>query len=574
MESRSPNSVKLLLELEPRRGAFWSSVRAALHPVRLADDADLGLWRDVFVRQRMPWRRFLQSVVFHAGALALVWMISLAGLRQNIVARPTFDPASLVTYSREEYLPALDTGASESAQTQKGDPEYSRQPIISVPREADNRTQTIVAPPDIRLDRDVPLPNIVAAGHVLPAVPLEATGITMARMVVPETAVVAPAPQLDAARSRTPRSTLTSDVVAPPPEVALNHARGIAGPDAAVVEPPPELPNSSKGRTGPINVAASQIIAPAPQLAVAEQHTLAARMKGGLPNGDAEPVAPPPTMGGVSGSSAGGRLIALGIHPVNPSGPVVAPGGNRRGTFAATPEGRRGASGTPDQTGTASAAARGSGKSGNGNSGAAARGSSSLPSGLHVGAVVDHGPVGSIAGTGGNGSSKNSSSETHELASAIPPRVGPNSHSAAPVSEDKVTDVDRQVFGAKRFYSMSLNMPNLNSSTGSWVIRFAELKAGQPQGELIRPEPTEKSDPGYPLELRRQNVQGTVTLYAVIHSDGSVGDVRVLNSPDERLDAFASSAFGRWKFLPATKNGTPVALEAVVVIPFRVRRSF
>jgi protein TonB len=89
---------------------------------------------------------------------------------------------------------------------------------------------------------------------------------------------------------------------------------------------------------------------------------------------------------------------------------------------------------------------------------------------------------------------------------------------------------------------------------------------------LIGPEPKEKSDPGYPLELRRQNVQGTVTLYAVIHSDGSVGDVRVLNSPDERLDAFASSAFGRWKFLPATKNGKPVALEAVVVIPFRIRR--
>ena len=573
MPTSSPNSVKLLLELEPRRGAFWSSVRAALRPVKMADSADLGLWRDVFVRQRMPWPRFLQSAVLHAGALALVWMISIAGLRQNVVARPTFDPASLVTYSPEEYLPALDTGSSEAAQTQKGDPEYSKQPIISVPREANNRTQTIVAPPDIRLDRDVPLPNIVAAGHVLPAVPLDATRVTMARMVVPETAIVAPAPELDAARSRTTRNTLTSDVISPPPEVALNQARGIAGPDAAVVEPPPELPNSSKSRTGPINIGPSQIIAPAPLLAVAEQHTRSARMKGGMPNGDAEPVAPPPTMSGVSGTSAGGRLIALGIHPVNPTGPVVAPGGNRRGTFAATPEGKHGAAGTPDQTGTASAAASGTGKSGSGNSGAAARGNSSLPSGLHVGAV-DRSPVGSIAGAGGNGGSSNSRSELRELASATPPPVGSNPHSAAPVSEDKVTDVDRRVFGEKRFYSMTLNMPNLNSSTGSWVIRFAELKVDQPRGELIGPEPREKSDPGYPLELRRQNVQGTVTLYAVIHSDGSVGDVRVLNSPDERLDAFASSAFGRWKFLPATKNGKPVALEAVVVIPFRIRRTF
>jgi TonB family protein len=566
MESPSPNSVKLLLELEPRRGAFWSSVRAALRPVRLADEADLGLWRDVFVRQRMPWYRFLQSAVFHAGALALVWMISIAGLRQNIVARPTFDPASLVTYSPEEYLPALDTGASESAQTQKGDPEYSKQPIISVPSEADNRAQTIVAPPDIRLDRDVPLPNIVAAGHVLPAVPLEATGVTMARMVVSET-VVAPAPELDTARSRTARNTLTSDVIAPPPEVALNQARGIAGPDAAVVEPPPELPNSSKGRTGPINIGPGQVIAPAPQLAVAEQHTLAARMKGGLPDRGAEPVAPPPTMNGIRGTSAGGRLIALGIHPVNPSGPVVAPGGNRRGTFAATPSGKRGAAGTPDQTGRASAA-KGSG--GNDNGGAA-RGNSSLPGGLHVGAV-DRGPVGSIA-RDGNGSDKNSASDTREIASATPPRVGSTSH-AAPVSADKVTGVDRQVFGEKRIYSMTSNTPNLNSASGSWVFRYAELKASKSSSDLSAPNARQQSDPGYPLELMRANVHGTVTLYAVIHSDGSVGDIRVLNSPDERLDAFATSALARWKFTPAVKDGKPVAVEAVVMIPFKNKRPF
>jgi TonB family protein len=142
------------------------------------------------------------------------------------------------------------------------------------------------------------------------------------------------------------------------------------------------------------------------------------------------------------------------------------------------------------------------------------------------------------------------------------------------VPDDKVTDVDRQVFGGKRFYEMALNMPNLNSSTGSWVIRFAELDAGRKEGELLAPVATEKSDPGYPLELIRANVHGMVTLYAVIHTDGKVGDIRVLNSPDERLDSFAAKALARWKFVPALRAGKPVALEAVVVIPFRVRRSF
>jgi len=76
------------------------------------------------------------------------------------------------------------------------------------------------------------------------------------------------------------------------------------------------------------------------------------------------------------------------------------------------------------------------------------------------------------------------------------------------------------------------------------------------------------------LELMRANVHGMVTLYVVIHADGKVGDIRVLNSPDERLDAYAAQALARWKFVPAERDGKRVALEAVVKIPFRVRRGF
>ncbi|MGZ5178673.1 MAG: energy transducer TonB, partial [Burkholderiales bacterium] len=174
--------------------------------------------------------------------------------------------------------------------------------------------------------------------------------------------------------------------------------------------------------------------------------------------------------------------------------------------------------------------------------------------------------AGSASGDGGE--------DTRLMAKATTPRVGANARPATPVAEDKVTDTDRQVFGTKRPYSTTMNRPNLNSATGSWVIHFAELKANQPPGELLPPVPMESSDPGYPLELIRENVHGTVTLYAVIHSDGRVGEIRVLNSPDERLDPFATSALARWKFLPALRAGKPVALEAVVVIPFRSRRDF
>jgi TonB family protein len=119
---------------------------------------------------------------------------------------------------------------------------------------------------------------------------------------------------------------------------------------------------------------------------------------------------------------------------------------------------------------------------------------------------------------------------------------------------------------------MTLNMPNLNSAGGSWVIRFAELHQNLGQGELVAPLATQKVDPAYPLELMRRGIQGTVTLYAVIHSDGSVGDVRVLRGIDDRLDEYARTALSAWHFRPATKSGTAVALEAVIMIPFRALR--
>jgi TonB family protein len=542
-------------------------------------NVEFDLWRDVFVQQKLPWGRFLQSALLHGAAVALIWTISLSWIRQQkILDPPTFDRSSLVTYSPEEYLPPLDTGASEAPKTEKGDPAYAKQAILSVPPEADNRSQTIVVPPDLKLNRDVALPNIVATGAIVPAVPLDATRSPLTRIVAPETQVVAPAPEVQFAPNRVVQAAMRSDVIAPPPEVTNHHTRGLTGPETAVVEPPPEFRPSTKSRVGPMNIGPSEIVAPAPQLTLTEQHTLSARGKGNLPGGGVQPVAPPPSVASAGGGGANGRLIALGIHPVAPTGPVAVPGGNRRGTFSANPQGKPGAAGTPDLVGS-KLDSKGAGSRGNGGAGANGRNSGSLPSGLRVDAAksgsvspVERNGRGSADGNGDGGDG------SREMASASSPITGAGGHSgarvASPVADDKVTDVDRQIFGGKRFYAMTLNMPNLNSSTGSWDIRFAELTAGRKEGELLAPVATETSDPGYPLELIRANVHGMVTLYAVIHSDGKVGDIRVLNSPDDRLDSYAAKALARWKFVPAERAGKPVALEAVVKIPFRVRRTF
>ncbi|HTR24816.1 MAG TPA: TonB family protein [Terriglobales bacterium] len=542
-----------------------------LAPVPVSGD---DLWKDVFVHQPLPWGRFFQSAVLHTTAFVVIWGLSLAWLRQQKLIGPApFDRSSVITYAPNEYLPPLDTGKAASPKEEKGDIAYNKQPILSVPREADNRSQTIVAPTDLKLDQNVPLPNIIATGAIAPVVPLDATRSLSSRVKTPDQQVIAPAPEANFARDRA-NQTLRSEIVPPPVEVSHDRARGVSGPEASIVEPPPDV-TTSKSRRGDVNIGPSQVVAPAPQLAMAEQHTLGRGRGGkGLP-GSAEPVAPAPSIAVGGGSENSGRLIALSINPAAPTGPVQVPSGSRLGKFQAGPNGKAGASGSPNLAG-GRAGSNGAGGTSTGN-GSGGHGNSSLPSGLHVGGVPGE-RTGSVQrdGKSPNGTGAGDG-DAREMASLTPAQVAAAKREQRPakqISDEKITDIDRQVFGDRHPYAMTVNMPNLNSATGSWVLRFAELKQDEKPGVLFTPVPTHQTDPGYPLELMKNNVHGQVTLYAVIHSDGRIGDIRVLNSPDDRLDSYAVSALKHWTFVPAEKDGKPVAIEAVVVIPFRTRTQF
>ena len=105
-------------------------------------------------------------------------------------------------------------------------------------------------------------------------------------------------------------------------------------------------------------------------------------------------------------------------------------------------------------------------------------------------------------------------------------------------------------------------------------MRFAEMNPipGSAGDGVSAPEPLRKVDPAYPAALMRDRVEGIVILYAVIHSDGSVGEVRVLQGVDDTLDENARDAVQKWRWRPGTKNGAPVDLEAVIKIPFRAPR--
>src|SRR5438445_7364633 len=148
------------------------------------------------------------------------------------------------------------------------------------------------------------------------------------------------------------------------------------------------------------------------------------RAQSGLGGSGAEVVPPPPSMQASHSADTGGRLIALGIRPaVTP--PAEPPVGNRRGTFAATPEGKTGAAGTPDVRASDASGTDGHGigtsvaRNGTG-SGSATAQVAGVPPGLHVGAASR--PPTSIAGgdsstKAGNGSGNAAAAEKNEIAS-------------------------------------------------------------------------------------------------------------------------------------------------------------
>ena len=552
----------LLVELPAWHRAFFSNLRDLIKPRQFSSlditSAPAPFWTDVFVKRGLPWGRFLQSAAYHAVAFGLLLSFSrLLELHPQPTLSPSFDHAQVIYYQAADYLPPLDTRSDDPSPAPKSDPEFSRQAIISVPSEADNRSQTIVTPPNLKLKQDVPLPNIVSWTDK-PNLP------------------IAPAPLVPAADISRITPQLQAAVVAPPPDLSGSSKTAFQAPQPSIVEPPPVVADASSRQLGEIHIARADVIAPAPQLAVSEQRVVAGAASGraGL---SPQVVPPPPEVAGSSSSAGGARLIALNLHPTV-GAPPVAPQGNRRGSFAATPEGHVGASGTPGaSTGRDSSGANGSGTgkgTGSGNGSGSGNANGQIPAGLYVGRGADPAKSGAIAGNP-HPAQTTSPVNPRLLASIPPPRVTKTPTAILqPEAETKLSESERAVFGPRKFYSLTLNMPNFNSAGGSWVIRFAELKqasSGDSKG-LSAPAAMRKVDPAYPLELMRQNLAGTVIVYAVIRADGTVNSVRVLQSVDDRLDQFASEAVSHWQFQPATKDGNPVDVEATFHVPFRPSR--
>jgi TonB family protein len=157
-----------------------------------------------------------------------------------------------------------------------------------------------------------------------------------------------------------------------------------------------------------------------------------------------------------------------------------------------------------------------------------------------------------------------------EAARMAPPRM------AAPEAPreqmaTRVTGAPSPMLEGRTVYSMTVQMPNVTSYTGSWLIWFAERGASRGADRAVAaPVPLHKVDPKYVASAAADRVQGTVRLSAVIRRDGTVESVALLTHLDERLDRSAEEALRKWQFEPARRGGTPIDVDAVIDIPFRL----
>lgn len=92
-----------------------------------------------------------------------------------------------------------------------------------------------------------------------------------------------------------------------------------------------------------------------------------------------------------------------------------------------------------------------------------------------------------------------------------------------------------------------------------------------PGGSIDQPSVVARVEPRYTAEARVAGIQGKVVLSMTVCSDGLARDIVVEQGIDPGLDRNAVHAVEQWRFHPAQRQGTPVAVKARVAVNFRLR---
>ena len=584
VDSRGPQPVlapaptadlRLTIDLPPRLGTFLANLRSAFGATPHQTGPTADFWPDVLVARRFPRNGLLQSLAYHLLVMAALYGIAKLPQRIHVSQVKASQHTSITYYSVADELPAFESQPEPARESRPADPLPAAQEVMSLPRNAEHFRQRVITPDPTPLKAEQKLPNLMAWNAAPPSAPAASGARDLGSVwkMLDRNQIVAPAPESGSNFNAGPALPVRA-AVPPPPDSGAGAVRDPELPVRAAVAPPvPDVPGAVSDRALVLRPRAA--VAPVVNDTGAARGTLEGADPLALPSRAALPPAAPSSAangtpeagnGGAGAASApnqgSGQAIVVGLNPAAPNGELQVPRGNLNGAFAGSPNGR------PDATGAPAIIAGGNGPGGSGTNSRP-----DAPAGLvvHGTPATSSAPVVVAAAPENRPPSlpaKNPNlfamrrANVEELARATAPN-----NTVAPAGS-----VEGEVFHTRRYYSLTLNMPNFTSASGSWVIRFAAADQTRSDDDLQPPIALVKVDPAYPVELMKAGVEGNVTLYAIIRADGSVGDVRVLRGLDDRLDEFARTALLAWKFQPATRHGSAVDLEAVVQIPFHPAR--
>ena len=548
---RGRHGMTITVEVQPRRWSlFPAAPRHALSkvwsefweidppacPLRLGHGAP-------WPKDRRPAPALLTSLLIHLSLGFFFYSVPLTMLSNRLSGRPhgTMEAqARLVVYefrrlSLPDYLPLVQPprpggapgqGAKPGPRVRQGSTRFDpRITIISSPPHPDNFRQTIqnaAAPSDSMVPADLRVPDLIMGGSTPETEPPKLSPPSKPVTLAPARL---PKPSLALQLTATPAPRL--EVPAAPPQP------GVTKPTSALTEPPPP------GAPQPVVPNAGATVA-----AVTEK----------------QPEAP--------------KLTTLSVDPIPLRDFTALPLGRSEGAFSISPAGVQPGSpgevvGAPPDVGTRGNAldgdkslAVGKGEGGGGGAGGPANSPALSVTGRAGLAGISAGTLAPL--------------EPEALVYPVSAAALKLHAPAVVVSSGPVGGGGLRIYGvlhAEKIYTIYLPMPGKN-----WILQYCahdDLSGRAPASRVVQihlelpltsPRAVDQFDFHRP-RVTQDAPDAMLILHGLIHADGAVGNLEVLHGLEPSIDAAALAAFARWKFTPAVRAGSPVAVEILVGIP-------
>ncbi len=123
-------------------------------------------------------------------------------------------------------------------------------------------------------------------------------------------------------------------------------------------------------------------------------------------------------------------------------------------------------------------------------------------------------------------------------------------------------------FQGRDVYSMVIPIENIAGYTDDWIIWFAERDQKPGGAPSVRaPVPLRKFESVEPVPPGART-QIRVQIQAVINKEGKFDRITLLRDLSSALESAVLRDVKSWEFTPATRDGVPVDIDAVLEIPF------